>query len=165
VKLTQIGTLSLVYGPASGELGFDREGQLYGRLRGELVGEELSGSLDLTNTAQFRTDGVLTPTLRGLLTTPDGVRLYATLDGLSIPDEASGKNRRIVMTAMTLRTGDERYQRWNSILLLFEGRGAPTNDSWGIVGAVFRCEPSADDLRTLPEHNGTKPAPRRRRRA
>ena len=146
MKLERVGSLTLRYGSSEGHSGHEGDGQYRGRLLGTLEGDELSGELDLTNRGQFRADGILTPTLRGLLTTPDGARLYATLDGLSLPDDGAGEDRRIVLTAMTLRTGDDRYKKWNSVLFLFEGRGGPDSETWAMRGSLFRCDPTPEDL-------------------
>ena len=49
--------------------------QFYGVMEGKLDGVRLSGSLHLTNLARRRPDNVNLPTLRGQLTTHDGVRI------------------------------------------------------------------------------------------
>jgi hypothetical protein len=60
---------------------YDHGGQLYGTLEGTLTGEQLNGSLRLTNLAERRTDNVNLPTLRGVLTTSDDAHVWVELDG------------------------------------------------------------------------------------
>jgi hypothetical protein len=82
-------------------------GQLYGTLEGSLVGERLRGDLHMINIAPIRPDDVNLPTVRGLLTTDDGAKVWMVMDGLALTRPADGV--RVITAAITFRTGDPRY--------------------------------------------------------
>ncbi len=121
-------------------LDYDAGGQLYGTMEGSLIGERLSGRLRLTNLAARRTDNVNLPTLRGVLDTADGARVWVELDGIAAlrgADEA-----RVFVTTFRFRTGDERYTWLNTIFGVLEG----VLDSVGVGGRargrLYECRPT-----------------------
>ncbi len=100
-------------------LDYEAGGQLYGTMEGEVTGEGLTGSFQLTNLAQRRSDNVNCPTLRGLLTMDDGATAYVEWNGLATlrpADEA-----RVFVTSITFRTGHSRYRWLNTVVGVVEG--------------------------------------------
>jgi hypothetical protein len=89
MRLDKLGKLELTYTDVDEELPFAQGGQVYGILTGTLEAGDLRGTLHTTNLARQRPDGAFTPTLRGILTTPEGVKIFFALDGLSIKDSKS----------------------------------------------------------------------------
>jgi hypothetical protein len=110
VDLTYVSLESLDYGPG---------GQLYGTMDGSLSGERLSGTLRLTNLASKRPDDVNLPTLRGLLETSDGARVWVELDGVATLRAEDGA--RVFVTTFRFRTGDERFTWLNTTFGVLEG--------------------------------------------
>lgn len=136
MQLIHIADLELRYTTLE-SLDYGSGGQLYGTMEGTLNGSELKGSLHLTNLALRRPDNVNLPTLRGLLTTDDGVQVYVELDGVATlrpSDEA-----RVFSTSMTFRTGDSAYEWLNTTFGVVEG----VLDRVGVAGVargrVYRC--------------------------
>lgn len=72
-----------------------------------LTGERLSGTLRLTNLAGRRTDNVNLPTLRGVLDTADGARVWVELD--AVATLRAENQARVFVTTFRFGTGDERY--------------------------------------------------------
>lgn len=68
MDLAELASVELTY-TALEALDYGSGGQLYGTMEGSLAGDQLRGTLRLTNLAQRRPDNVNLPTLRGLLTT------------------------------------------------------------------------------------------------
>jgi hypothetical protein len=121
-------------------LNFETGGQLYGSLEGTLVGEKLRGNLQMTNFAPKRSDDVNLPTVRGLLTTDDGAKVWMTMDGIALARPADGA--RMVTAAITFRTGDPRYTWLNTVFAVTEGI-LDTVSSGGVVRhRVYHCEPT-----------------------
>lgn len=119
-------------------LNYEAGGQLYGTMEGEVTGERLSGSFQLTNLAQRRSDNVNCPTLRGLLTTDDGATAYVEWNGLATlrpVDQA-----RVFVTSIAFRTGDSRYSWLNTVIGVVEG----VLDSVSVGGSArlraYTCE-------------------------
>lgn len=138
-----MGSLTLKYGPDDELVEYDDSGggQVYGVLEGRLELGHLGGAVHLTNTAPRRTDGIFEPTLRGVWRLPDGTRAYLHLDGISIPDPQRGKNHRIVLSTLRVRARHLADPRWNAAFLLHDGRGAPFEGSWQVVGPVLQALP------------------------
>lgn len=139
VRLERIGELELVYTETDQEWPFPEGGQVYGILTGRLEAEGLRGTIHATNLARQRPDGAFTPALRGVVTTPDGVKLFFTMDGLSIRDPKATPPRRVVTTGITLWTPDPKYRAWNDVYLVAETLGRPIGSSWGVSGDLYRC--------------------------
>ncbi|HUF11597.1 MAG TPA: DUF3237 family protein [Longimicrobiales bacterium] len=100
-------------------LDYGSGGQIYGTMEGTVSGERLRGRLSLTNLAERRPDNVNVPTLRGLLETDDGAKLYVELNGLAQLRESD--QARVFVTSLGLRTGDARYAWLNRLHCLLEG--------------------------------------------
>ena len=136
MELVKLATVQLTY-TALQSLEFESGGQLYGTMDGSVVGDRLSGALKLTNLAPRRADNVNLPTLRGLLTTDDGVPVWVELDGIATLRAID--NARVFVTTLRFRTGDERYGWLNTVFGVLEG----VLDSVGVGGVargeVFEC--------------------------
>jgi hypothetical protein len=136
MELVKLATVQLTYTTLEA-LEFESGGQLYGTMVGSVVGDRLSGALKLTNLAPRRADNVNLPTLRGLLTTEDGVAVWVELDGIATL--RANDNARVFVTTMRFRTGDERYRWLNTVFGVLEG----VLDSVGVGGVargeVFEC--------------------------
>ncbi|MDQ3641896.1 MAG: DUF3237 domain-containing protein [Actinomycetota bacterium] len=132
MDLVTLATVELTYTGLEA-LDFGSGGQLYGSMEGSLAGDRLTGTLRLTNLAPRRADNVNLPTLRGLLTTDDGVSVWVELDGIATlrPHD----HARVFVTSCRFRTGDERYDWLNTVFGALEG----VLDSVG-VGGVARGE-------------------------
>lgn len=119
-------------------LDYDAGGQLYGTMEGSLTGERLSGTLRLTNLAVRRTDNVNLPTLRGVLDTVDGARVWVELDGIATlraEDQA-----RVFVTTFRFRTGDERYTWLNTTFGVLEGVLDTVGVGGRAHGRLYACE-------------------------
>ncbi|MBW3665871.1 MAG: DUF3237 domain-containing protein [Actinobacteria bacterium] len=121
-------------------LDYDAGGQLYGTMEGSLTGERLSGTLRLTNLASRRTDGVNLPTLRGLLDTVDGARVWVELDGIAAL-RAEGQAR-VFVTTFRFRIGDERYTWLNTTFGVLEGVLDTVGVDGRAHGRLYACEPT-----------------------
>jgi hypothetical protein len=140
MHLDTLGTLELKY-VRNSEVKYESSSQVYGDLEGRIEGPDLKGNLRLTNLATSRPDVVYLPTLRGVLTTPDGAMLFVTMDGLSIVDEGTDPPVRVGLVALTFRAGDPKLSRWNSVLAVAEYHGKTIGETWGLVGTVYQCVP------------------------
>jgi hypothetical protein len=94
-------------------------GQLYGTMEGTVRGERLNGQIRLTNLAPKRPDNVNLPTLRGLLDTNDGAKIYVELTGVA--NLRSADQARVFVTSFTFRTSAERYAWLNTVFAVLEG--------------------------------------------
>ena len=139
MRLERIGILELVYTEIDQEWPYSEGGQVYGILTGRLEAESLTGTVHATNLARQRPDGAFTPTLRGILTTPQGSKLYFTMDGISIKDSKASPPRRIVTTGITLWSTDPTLRTWNDTYLVAETVGRAMGTSWGVSGDLYRC--------------------------
>lgn len=100
-------------------LDYQAGGQLYGTMEGEVTGERLSGSFQLTNLAPRRPDNVNCPTLRGVLITQDDARAFVEWNGLANLRPAD--QARVFVTSLSFRTGDPRYGWLNTVVAVVEG--------------------------------------------
>lgn len=119
---------------------YEHGGQAYGSMDGTLSGDRLSGRLHVTNLAARREDGVNLPTLRGLLTTDDGARIWVEMDGVATRRESDGA--RLVVTAVRFRTGDARYGWLNTLLAVQEGVLGKDGDDLVARGTLSECRPT-----------------------
>ena len=139
MRLERIGLLELVYTEVDEEWPFPEGGQVYGVLTGRLETDGLRGTIHATNLARQRPDGGFTPTLRGILSTPEGGKLFFTMDGISIKDASASPPRRVVTTGITLWSSDPRFRTWNDTYLVAETVGRAIGTSWGVAGDLYRC--------------------------
>lgn len=119
-------------------LDYGSGGQIYGTMEGPVSGERLRGKLSLTNLAQRRPDNVNVPTLRGLLETDDGAKLYVELNGLAQLRESD--QARVFVTSLLVRTGDARYAWLNSLYCLLEGVLDAVTVGGVARGRAYVCE-------------------------
>jgi hypothetical protein len=141
MRLEGIGQLQLTYTDIDEEFPFADGGQVYGIMTGTLEAGDLRGNLHATNLARQRPDGSFTPTLRGILETPEGVKVFFTMDGLSIKDPKAAPPRRLVTVAITFWSADAKLRPWNDLLAVAELEGRRMGDSWGVSGRLFKCVP------------------------
>jgi len=140
MQLEPLGKLTLVYSHLK-VVDYGADGQAYGALEGSIEGPELHGKPQVTNLAPHRTDGAFAPTIRGLLTTPEGGTMFVTIDGISVERaEASGLVR-IGLVALTFRSNEPSLKKWNEVFAVAEYKGETIGDSWGVRGTVYRCVP------------------------
>jgi hypothetical protein len=142
MRLESVGTLELKY-VRSEDVKYESTNQVYGELEGKIDGPELQGSLRVTNLATSRPDGDYLPTLRGVLTAAGGERVFVTMDGLSIVEEGTDPPVRVGLVAITFRTGDPKFLKWNHVLAVAEYRGKTMGGTWGLAGTIYRCAPGA----------------------
>jgi hypothetical protein len=106
-------------------------------MEGRVVGERVSGDLRLTNLAPRRADDVNLPTLRGTLTTEDGLLVWVELDGIAT--RRSSDNARVFVTACRFRTRDEGYVWLNVVFGLLEGVLDKVGVGGVARGRLFEC--------------------------
>ena len=119
-------------------LDFEPGGQLYGTMEGTLTGARLAGTLELTNLAARRPDDVNLPTLRGLLTTKDGARIWIEIDGLAMLRPADGA--RVFVARCSLRTGHPGYAWVNTTFAVLEGALDRVAVGGVARGTIHACE-------------------------
>lgn len=118
MTLTPLCSMELQYTSIE-SLDFGAGGQIYGEMTGSVSGERLQGRLRLTNLAPRRPDNVNMPTLRGLLETGDGAKIYVEMNGIATLRQAD--KARVFVTSLTFRTGDARYAWLNAAFAAVEG--------------------------------------------
>jgi hypothetical protein len=141
MKLTPLCDFELRYTDLE-VLDFGASGQLYGSLEGSLAGERLRGALRVTNLAPKRSDDVNLPTVRGLLTTDDGAKVWVAMDGMALARPTDGV--RVVTAAITFRTGDPRYAWLNTVFAVTEGVLDTVATGGAVRHRVYSCEPTLD---------------------
>lgn len=139
MKLEKTGRLELTYTEIDEEFPYAEGGQVYGLLTGNLEADGLRGTVHATNLARQRPDGGFTPTLRGILTTHEGEKMFFTMDGISIKDPSAHPARRIVTCGITLWSAHARLRPWTETYLLAELEGRAMGKSWGVAGHLFKC--------------------------
>jgi hypothetical protein len=137
MKFTPIGEIDLTY-IAIDFVEYGIGGQYYGEMEGQLRTERVSGRLKLTNVAQKRSDNVNTPTLRGVLETDEGARVFLEMNGLSQIEEGG----RVFIASLTFRTADPRYEGLNTLFAVVEGElhGPPRPNEMHARCRVYVCE-------------------------
>ena len=122
---------------------FGAGGQYVGTLDGVVKGDRLNGTVKFVNVPPKRPDNVNCPTLRGVLTTADGAKVYLELNGIALLRKAD--NARLFTTSLLIRSGDSRYAWANSIFGTLEGILNNTTDV--ALARAYSCE---NELTTLP---------------
>jgi hypothetical protein len=137
MKFTPIGEMDLTY-VAIDFVDYGMGGQYHGTMDGQLRTERVSGRVKLTNIAQKRPDNVNTPTLRGVLETDDGARVFVEMNGLSQIEEGG----RVFITSLTFRTAEARYEGLNTLFAVVEGElhGRPRPNEMHARCRVYACE-------------------------
>jgi len=139
VKLTPLGEMDLRYvGPSLDFVDYGAGGQYYAHMEGTWTGDRISGQLRLTNTPAKRPDNINRPTIRGILDTADGAKMFVEMNGLA----QLGEGGRVFLCSLTLRTGDARYAWVNTLVGVVEGAlyGAPRPNEFGARCRVYACE-------------------------
>jgi hypothetical protein len=113
------------YGGASwhrpyGSRGGDEEALGFGQGDGSVSGE-LDGTISWANYPRRRQDGVWTPNLRGVITTPDGDQLLVSIHGQSVEEQAGDVHRRAILARVELTSQGEPYRWLNTCFLVGEG--------------------------------------------
>ncbi len=139
MRLMPLGDVELRY-TALESLDYGAGGQIYGTMEGTLAGESLRGTLRLTNLAQRRPDNVNLPTLRGILDTRDGAKVWVEFDGIATL--RPGDNARVAVMALTFRTGDDRYRWLNTVFAILEGVLDTVGVGGVARGAAYHCQPT-----------------------
>jgi hypothetical protein len=125
---------------------------------GTIAGERVRGGHKAMNKSVLRSDDVVTPDIRGVLTTDDGAEVYYEIRGYGIDIDGF----RNFSGSMYLLTDSEKYAWLNTVVGVIEGRY--TRDAEGyLIGTfqVYECvsEASKIELR-LEFHEGLAPQPR-----
>jgi hypothetical protein len=119
-------------------------GQLYDTMEGSLSGDQLRGSMHLTNLAPRRPDNVNMSTLRGLLITDEGATLYVEMAGIATLRTAD--QARVFVTSLTFRTGDARYHWINRVFGVLEGILDSISVGGIARGRAYCCDPTLGAL-------------------
>lgn len=138
MELIPLGEIDLTYvGPSLDFVDYGAGGQYYAAMEGEWRSDRISGRLRLTNIAQKRVDNVNTPTLRGVMETPDGAAMFVEMNGLSQIHEGG----RVFISSLTLRTAHPEYQWVNTLFAVVEGElhGAPKPNEFRAHCRVYEC--------------------------
>ncbi|MDQ6883605.1 MAG: DUF3237 domain-containing protein [Candidatus Dormibacteraeota bacterium] len=101
-------------------------GQYIGILDGVATGDRLKGTLKLVNVPPKRPDNVNCPTIRGILTTDDGGKIYLEMNGIALLRQED--KARVFTTSLSLRSGDARYAWVNTVFGVVEGVLNTTTD-------------------------------------
>ncbi|GAC1319872.1 MAG: hypothetical protein NVSMB22_03610 [Chloroflexota bacterium] len=119
-------------------LDYESGGQLYGTMEGELTGDQLRGRLHLTNLAARRSDNVNLPTLRGILTTDDGARIFVEMNGIATLRPAD--QARVFVTSVVFRTGAPQYTWLDTVFAVLEGILESVTVGSVARGRLYRCQ-------------------------
>lgn len=139
MKLQELASFELTYRTLE-MLDYRPGGQIYGAMDGFFSGDRLSGELTLTNLAVRRPDNVNLPTLRGLLTTGEGAKIWVEMDGVATLRAEDGA--RVFVTSIRFRTGDEHYGWVNTVVGVAEGILDSVNVGGRARGHVYECRPT-----------------------
>ena len=145
MKLTTLGDIQLRY-TAIELIDYGSGGQIYGTMDGNVSGEKLRGTLRLTNLAPRRADNVNIPTLRGVLDTAEGAKIYVEMNGvagLRPTDQA-----RVFVTSCTFRTGHPDYQWLNAAFVVLEGVLDKVAVGGVARGRMHLCEVTMDGIQS-----------------
>ena len=118
MELTPLCDLELRYMSLE-SVDYGNGAQIYGTMEGTVSGERLNGRLRLTNLAPRRPDNVNIPTLRGILDTEDGAKMFVEMNGIANLRESD--KARVFVTSFTFRTADSRYVWLNAAFAILEG--------------------------------------------
>jgi hypothetical protein len=107
----------------------------FGTGAGEVAGE-LEGTAAWANHPRRREDGVWTPNLRGVITTPGGEEILVAIHGQSIEEDAPG-SRRAILARVELTTQEESFLWLNTCFLVGEGEIDEQREAWWLV--IYVC--------------------------
>ncbi len=138
-----------------GPLGTDNTAWMF--REGTIVGDRIRGGHKAMNKSVVRADNVVTPDIRGVLTTDDGADVYYEIRGYGIEVDSL----RHFKGSMYLLTDDERYTWLNTVVGAIEGRYTLDPNGF-LIGTfnVFECVSEAADMEAhLDFYAGLAPQP------
>ena len=141
-----------------GPLGTDSTAWMF--REGTIKGERVSGSHRAMNKSVVRADNVVTPDIRGALTTLDGSEVYYEVRGYGV--EVGGLRQ--FTGSMYFLTGAEQYAWLNTVVAVMEGRYARTDDGY-LIGTfqVYECVSEADGVEVRTSYHDGIPEPVRQK--
>lgn len=142
MKLTPICEMTMHY-TWNDYVDYGAGGQFVGTLEGAVTGDRLRGTLKAVNVPAKRPDNVNCPTVRGIIVTDEGAKIYFEFNGISLLRQED--NARVFTTALSLRTGDARYAWVNTTVGAVEGILNTTTEH--LLLRAFACE---NELATAP---------------
>jgi uncharacterized protein DUF3237 len=119
----------------------------FGHGDGELSGDVLEGDVRWANFPRRREDGVWTPNLRGVVTTPDGAEILISFHGQSVREDSPSGVGRAILTRVELLTDHEKYRWLNTSFVVGEGEIDEESEEWWVqtyvcVNEVVRHPPA-----------------------
>jgi hypothetical protein len=129
MRLEPLCRLSMQYTGSSWHRPYDgKEALGFGHGDGVATGE-IEGSLVWANYPRRREDGVWTPNLRGMITSPDGKELLVSIHGQSVQED-SADSRHAILARVEL-TSDADVFRWlNTCFVVGEGEIDEERENW-----------------------------------
>lgn len=111
------GALEVVVSP------FDEDKcvQLFGGGDGRVWGDVVTGPVEWVNAPRFRSDGVFTPNVRGLIRTEDGARLRYDTQGFSEMTRPETPNLRRIVATIRFYSKAETLSWLNTAVAIEEG--------------------------------------------
>ncbi|HUH12831.1 MAG TPA: DUF3237 family protein, partial [Longimicrobiales bacterium] len=97
-----------------------------------------NGRVRLTNMAPRRPDNVNMPTLRGVLDTDDGAKIFVEMTGLA--NLRTSDQARVFVTSLTFRTGAAPYTWLNTVFAVLEGVLDAVQVGGVARGRAYICE-------------------------
>jgi hypothetical protein len=137
-----------------GPLGTDSTSWMF--REGTISGERIRGGHKAMNKSVLRSDNVVTPDIRGVLTTDDGAEVYYEVRGYGIDVDGL----RNFTGTMYFMTDAEKYAWINTVIGVMEGRY--TRDPEGyLIGTfqVYECVPESDKVKARTAYHEDIPAP------
>ena len=154
MRLESFCKISMRYRQASWHRPFAAEEALgFGQGDGTVSGE-LEGTVAWANYPRRREDGVWTPNLRGVITTPAGEEVLLSIRGQSVEEDAPG-SRRAILARIELATEAESYRWLNTAFLVGEGEIDEERENWWLD--VYVC---VNELAQGPPAIGARPPQR-----
>ncbi len=99
----------------------DQSGPGWGIADGTVSGERLRGTVNLSNHSSTRSDGVVMPEMRGVITTADGRKLVVSFTGRTVfVDRENGKAGRALFMVL-FESEDKGYSWLNNEVCFAEG--------------------------------------------
>jgi hypothetical protein len=137
-----------------GPLGTDSTSWMF--REGTILGDRIRGSHRAMNKSVLRADNVVTPDIRGALTTDDGAEVYYEIRGYGI--EVDGL--RHFKGSMYFLTDAPQYAWLNTVLGVMEGRYTRTDDGY-LIGTfqVYECVTESDLIAPRLDYHEGIPGP------
>jgi hypothetical protein len=103
----------------------DDSGLGWGVGDGTASGERLQGTVQWSNHPRGRSDGVMQPGARGVVTTPDGAEVMFDLSGRTVFAQDGSQTIGCQLLMTLFESADERYRWLNNTVCITEGRIDP----------------------------------------